>query len=131
MSQVPVELRYAKTHEWARLLADGSVEVGISEHAQAALGDLVFVEVPETGRVLAAGEGCAVVESVKAASDVYSPIAGTVIAVNLELAAAPELVNQDCYGRGWMLRLQPAATASLAGLLDAEAYGGQLAATGG
>ena len=131
MSQVPVELRYAKTHEWARLLADGSVEVGISEHAQAALGDLVFVEVPETGRVLAAGEGCAVVESVKAASDVYSPIAGSVIAVNLELAAAPELVNQDCYGRGWMLRLQPASTASLAGLLDAEAYGGQLAATGG
>ncbi len=131
MSQVPIELRYAKTHEWARLLADGSVEVGISEHAQAALGDLVFVEVPETGRVLAAGEGCAVVESVKAASDVYSPIAGTVIAVNLELAAAPELVNQDCYGRGWMLRLQPASTASLAGLLDAEAYGGQLAATGG
>ena len=131
MSQVPVELRYAKTHEWARLLADGSVEVGISEHAQAALGDLVFVEVPETGRVLAAGEGCAVVESVKAASDVYSPIAGTVLAVNLELAAAPELVNQDCYGRGWMLRLQPASTASLAGLLDAEAYGGQLAATGG
>lgn len=131
MSQVPVELRYAKTHEWARLLADGSVEVGITEHAQAALGDLVFVEVPETGRVLAAGEGCAVVESVKAASDVYSPIAGTVIAVNLELAAAPELVNQDCYGRGWMLRLQPASTASLAGLLDAEAYGGQLAATGG
>ena len=131
MSQVPVELRYAKTHEWARLLADGSVEVGISEHAQAALGDLVFVEVPETGRVLAAGEGCEVVESVKAASDVYSPIAGTVIAVNLELAAAPELVNQDCYGRGWMLRLRPASTASLAGLLDAEAYGGQLAATGG
>ena len=131
MSQVPIELRYAKTHEWARLLPDGSVEVGISEHAQAALGDLVFVEVPETGRVLAAGEGCAVVESVKAASDVYSPIAGTVIAVNLELAAAPELVNQDCYGRGWMLRLQPASTASLAGLLDAEAYGGQLAATGG
>ena len=131
MSQVPVELRYAKTHEWARLLPDGSVEVGITEHAQAALGDLVFVEVPETGRVLAAGEGCAVVESVKAASDVYSPIAGTVIAVNLELAAAPELVNQDCYGRGWMLRLQPASTASLAGLLDAEAYGGQLAATGG
>ena len=107
------------------------MEVGISEHAQAALGDLVFVEVPETGRVLAAGEGCAVVESVKAASDVYSPIAGTVIAVNLELAAAPELVNQDCYGRGLMLRLQPASTASLAGLLDAEAYGGQLAATGG
>ncbi len=131
MSQVPVELRYAKTHEWARLLPDGSVEVGISEHAQAALGDLVFVEVPETGRVLAAGEGCAVVESVKAASDVYSPIAGSVIAVNLELAAAPELVNQDCYGRGWMLRLQPASTASLAGLLDAEAYGGQFAATGG
>lgn len=131
MSQVPVELRYAKTHEWARLLPDGSVEVGITEHAQAALGDLVFVEVPETGRVLAAGEGCAVVESVKAASDVYSPIAGTVIAVNLALAAAPELVNQDCYDRGWMLRLQPASPAALAGLLDAEAYGGQLAATGG
>jgi glycine cleavage system H protein len=131
MSQVPVELRYAKTHEWARLLPDGSVEVGITEHAQAALGDLVFVEVPETGRVLAAGEGCAVVESVKAASDVYSPIAGIVIAVNLELEAAPELVNQDCYGRGWMLRLQPASPAALADLLDAEAYRGQLSATGG
>lgn len=131
MSQVPVELRYAKTHEWARLLPDGSVEIGISEHAQAALGDLVFVEVPETGRVLAAGEGCAVVESVKAASDVYSPIAGTVIAVNLALAAAPELVNQECYGCGWMLRLQPASPAALAGLLDAEAYSGQLAATEG
>ena len=131
MSEVPVELRYAKTHEWARLLPDGSVEVGITEHAQAALGDLVFVEVPETGRVLAAGEGCAVVESVKAASDVYSPIAGIVIAVNLELEAAPELVNQDCYGRGWMLRLQPASPAALADLLDAEAYRGQLSATGG
>ena len=124
MSQVPVELRYAKTHEWARLLPDGSVEVGISEHAQAALGDLVFVEVPETGRVLAAGEGCAVVESVKAASDIYAPIAGTVIAVNEALVGAPELVNQAPYGDGWFFRIAPAAGASLDALLDAAGYAG-------
>ena len=131
MSQVPAELRYAKTHEWARLLPDGTVEIGITDHAQQALGDLVFVEVPEAGRTVAAGEACAVVESVKAASDVYSPIAGTVVAGNAELGAAPELINQDCYGRGWMLRVRPESPAALDVLLGADAYGAQLAAAGG
>ena len=131
MSQIPADLKYARSHEWARLLPDGTVEIGITDHAQAALGDLVFVDVPEAGRVLAAGEGCAVVESVKAASDVYAPIAGTVVAANTALGSAPELVNQDCYGQGWMLRLRPASPDALASLLDAGAYGAQLAAAGG
>lgn len=131
MSQIPVDLKYAKSHEWARLLPDGTVEIGITDHAQAALGDLVFVDVPEVGRTLAAGEGCAVVESVKAASDVYAPIAGTVVASNTALGSAPELVNQDCYGQGWMLRLRPESPAALDALLDAGSYGAQLAASGG
>jgi glycine cleavage system H protein len=130
MSQVPTELRYTKSHEWVRELTDGNVEIGISDHAQQALGDLVFVEVPEVGRSLRSGEACAVVESVKAASDVYTPVAGTVVAVNTELAAAPELVNQDCYGRGWLLRLKPAAPAT-ADLLSASDYEATLAAEGG
>jgi len=131
MSQVPADRRYAKSHEWARLLPDGSVEIGITDHAQHALGDLVFVEVPEAGRVLAAGDACAVVESVKAASDVYSPIAGTVVESNADLGASPELVNQDCYGRGWLMRLQPAASTALDALLGPAAYSAQLAAEGG
>lgn len=122
MSAIPPELHYARSHEWVRPLADGNVEVGISDHAQQALGDLVFVELPEVGRTLAAGEACAVVESVKAASDVYSPLAGTVVAVNAQLAAAPELVNQQPYGQGWLLRLRPASPLAEAGLLDARAY---------
>ncbi len=122
MSEIPQQLRYARTHEWVRVLADGDVEVGISDHAQQALGDLVFVELPEVGRTLAAGEACAVVESVKAASDVYSPVAGTVVAVNTQLAKAPELVNQQPYGQGWLLRLHPAGALADAGLLDAQAY---------
>jgi glycine cleavage system H protein len=122
MSEIPQELRYARTHEWVRALADGNVEVGISDHAQHALGDLVFVELPEVGRVLAAGEGCAVVESVKAASDVYCPVAGTVVAVNEQLAGAPELVNQQPYGQGWLFRLRPSGAPAEAGLLDARAY---------
>ena len=93
MSQVLPDLRYAKSHEWVRTLPDGTLEVGITDHAQGALGDLVFVELPEVGRVLEAGAACAVVESVKAASDVYSPIGGTVLAVNEALAATPELIN--------------------------------------
>jgi len=131
MSQIPADLKYAKSHEWTRLLPDGTVEIGITDHAQAALGDLVFVDVPEVGRTLAAGEGCAVVESVKAASDVYAPIAGTVVASNTALGSAPELVNQDCYGQGWMLRLRPESPAALDALLDAGSYGAQLAASGG
>ena len=130
MSQVPAELRYAKSHEWVRSLPDGSVEIGITDHAQHALGDLVFVELPEVGRALEAGGVCAVVESVKAASDVYSPISGTVLAVNDALGATPELINQDCYGQGWMMRVQPAAGAG-AELLSADAYAAELAATGG
>jgi glycine cleavage system H protein len=108
MSPVPADLQYTKSHEWVRKLADGIVEIGITDHAQHALGDLVFVEVPEAGRVLAAGEACAVVESVKAASDVYCPLAGEVTAGNPQLAGAPELINDDAFGRGWLLRLRPA-----------------------
>jgi glycine cleavage system H protein len=130
MSQVPADLRYAKSHEWVRQLPDGTVEIGITDHAQHALGDLVFVEVPEVGRALEAGAACAVVESVKAASDVYSPVSGTVVAVNEALAGTPELINQDCYGQGWMMRVQPAA-GSGADLLGAEAYNAELAAIGG
>jgi glycine cleavage system H protein len=131
MSNVPSDLKYTASHEWVRSLPDGSVEIGITDHAQHALGDLVFVEVPESGRAVQAAEACAVVESVKAASDVYSPIAGTVTAGNPALATAPELLNQDCYGQGWMFRLKPADAAALGGLLDAAAYQATLAAAGG
>jgi glycine cleavage system H protein len=121
MSEVPTDLRYTKSHEWVRNLTDGSIEIGITDHAQHELGDLVFAEVPEAGRVLASGEACAVVESVKAASDVYCPIAGEVIAGNPELAAHPELINQEPFGRGWLLRLRP-ASASPGTLLSAAEY---------
>src|SRR5215467_5722465 len=123
MSNVPKDLRYTKSHEWVRTLADGTVEVGISDHAQHALGDLVFVEVPEAGRTVSAGEACAVVESVKAASDVYAPLAGQVTAGNPKLAAEPETVNTDPYGEGWLMRLKPAAGAvAEAGLLSPAEY---------
>ena len=120
MTNVPADLKYTKSHEWVRSLADGTFEIGITDHAQHELGDLVFVEVPEVGRILAPGEAFAVVESVKAASDVYSPIAGEVTAGNPELAKTPELVNEDAFGRGWLLRLRPAGTASGAFLSAAE-----------
>ena len=122
MSNVPTDLKYARSHEWLREKADGTVEVGISDHAQHALGDLVFVEVPVVGRTLQQGESCAVVESVKAASDIYAPVAGTVVAVNEALAQAPELVNQDPYGGGWIMRLKPSAALAGADLLNAAAY---------
>lgn len=118
---VPANLKYAKTHEWARLDADGLVTVGISDHAQEALGDIVFLELPEVGRTLQAGEECAVVESVKAASDIYAPIAGEVVATNQAAIDAPELVNQDAYAN-WLFKLQPANAAELDGLLDAAGY---------
>lgn len=121
MSQIPADLRYTKSHEWMRTLPDGTVEIGITDHAQQSLGDLVFVDVPEAGRQLAAGDACAVVESVKAASDVYSPMAGEVVAGNAGLAAQPELINRDPYGEGWILRLKPAGGAA-AESLDAAAY---------
>ncbi|SDT04116.1 glycine cleavage system protein GcvH [Pseudomonas oryzae] len=121
MSNVPAELRYASSHEWARLEADGSVTVGITDHAQEALGDVVFVELPEVGKALAAGDAAGVVESVKAASDIYAPLAGEVIAVNEALADAPESVNSDPYG-AWFFKLKPASVADLDQLLDAAAY---------
>jgi glycine cleavage system H protein len=122
MSNVPKDLRYAKSHEWAKKQPDGTVLVGISDHAQSALGDLVFVEVPKAGRKVAAGEACAVVESVKAASDVYAPIAGEIVESNPALAGAPETLNSDPYGKGWMFKLKPANAAELEKLLDAAGY---------
>lgn len=122
MSKIPAELKYTRTHEWLRQEDDGSVTVGISDHAQAALGDLVFVETPEAGRSVTAGEACAVVESVKAASDVYSPIGGEVIAGNEALATQPELLNTDPYGEGWIMKIRPAGGAETSALLDAKAY---------
>ena len=122
MSTIPKELKYLDSHEWVRVEADGTVTVGISDHAQGALGDLVFVEVPEVGKSLAKGGAAAVVESVKAASDVYSPVSGNVIAANDALSGAPELVNQDPYGKGWLYKLKPNNSAELQQLLDATAY---------
>ena len=122
MSNVPADLKYARSHEWLREHVDGTVEIGISDHAQQALGDLVFVEVPAVGRSLQQGEAFAVVESVKAASDVYAPVAGTVVAINEALSKTPELINQDPYGNGWIMRLKPSAAPAAAGLLGAEAY---------
>ena len=122
MSNIPSDLRYTKSHEWVRSLPNGQVEVGISDHAQAALGDLVFVEVPQVDRKLAAGEACAVVESVKAASDVYSPVAGRVVARNEQLSQKPELLNSDPYGAGWMMRIELDAKAPAPALLGPGEY---------
>jgi glycine cleavage system H protein len=122
MSNIPADLKYMKSHEWVKKLADGTVVIGITDHAQSALGDLVFVEVPKAGRKLTANESCAVVESVKAASDVYSPIAGEVTESNAALANAPETLNQDPYGAGWMWKLKPANAADVDALLDAAGY---------
>jgi glycine cleavage system H protein len=127
MSNIPTDLKYTKSHEWLRELPDGLVEIGITDHAQHELGDLVFVEVPESGRMLTAGEPCAVVESVKAASDVYSPLAGEVSAGNPALAASPELVNEDPFGRGWLLRLRPTGAAGGA-FMAADEYASHVAA---
>jgi glycine cleavage system H protein len=118
---VPTNLRYTDAHEWVRAEADGTLTVGITDHAQAALGDLVYLELPAVGRIVAAGEACAVVESVKAASDVYAPIAGEVLAVNAPLTDAPEQVNQDAYA-AWFFKLKPTDGAAFAGLLDPKAY---------
>lgn len=122
MSNIPSNLKYLESHEWARVESDGTLTVGISDHAQAALGDLVFVEVPETGKQVKAGDTFAVVESVKAASDVYSPVSGEIIAGNAALNGTPELINQDPYGDGWIMKIRPSNTAELAKLLDAAAY---------
>jgi glycine cleavage system H protein len=121
MSNIPADLRFAESHEWARLEADGTVTVGISDHAQEALGDVVYVELPEIGKVFAAGDTAGVVESVKAASDIYSPVSGEVIAINEGLGGAPELLNSDPYG-AWIFKVKPGNTAELEKLLDAAAY---------
>lgn len=119
-SIIPTHLRYSQNHEWALASNDDTVLVGITDHAQRLLGDLVFVEIPEVGRAVSADESCAVIESVKAASDVYSPLDGVIVEVNESLADSPELINQDPYGEGWIFRLK--TTASVDGLLDAIAY---------
>lgn len=127
MSDIPENLKYTKDHEWIAESDDGTAIVGITDHAQEALGDLVFVELPEMHRDVASGDVCAVVESVKAASDVYSPISGNVAEVNVTLDDAPELVNEDPYGEGWLFRLTPSSPMELEELLDADAYGRVLA----
>ncbi|WP_277961866.1 glycine cleavage system protein GcvH [Pseudomonas sp. RIT-To-2] len=121
MSNIPAELRFAESHEWARLEADGTVTVGISDHAQEALGDVVFVELAEVGKVFTAGDAAGVVESVKAASDIYAPVSGEVIAVNEELADSPEALNEEPYS-AWIFKLKPSDKAELDNLLDAAGY---------
>jgi len=128
MSDIPADLKYTKSHEWVHTLANGNVEVGITDHAQGALGDLVFVEVPEAGKQLSAGDSFAVVESVKAASDVYAPVAGSVIEGNAALGSQPELINSEPYGAGWIMRIKPGSAP--AGLLSAGEYAAHLAAEG-
>ena len=118
---IPAHLRYPSSHEWLRRETDGTVTVGITDHAQGALGDLVFVELPAVGRKVAAGEACAVVESVKAASDVYAPLAGEIVAANDAVPAAPETVNQDAYA-AWLFRIKPSDPAAMDALLDARGY---------
>jgi glycine cleavage system H protein len=128
MSQNPINLHYAATHEWARLEADGSVTVGITDHAQQALGDVMYVELPAVGAVVLTAGFTGIVESVKAASDIYAPIAGTVLAVNDELADTPERINEDPYGAGWFYRLQPEEPNQLNALLNAGGYASAVAA---
>src|SRR5487761_2536848 len=121
MMNIPENLKYTATHEWVRLEDDGSVTVGITEHAQSLLGDMVYVENPEIGRSVSQGEECAVVESVKAASDVYAPVSGEILALNEDLDESPENINEDAYA-AWMFRINPADPAELDSLLDAAAY---------
>jgi glycine cleavage system H protein len=122
MSNTPTDLRYTKSHEWLRDEGDGTVTIGITEHAQELLGDLVFVDLPEQGATLEGGNDCAVVESVKAASDVYCPVSGEVIEVNEALDGAPETINEDAFGDGWMFKIKLSDPGELEALLDAAAY---------
>ncbi|MFV1477536.1 glycine cleavage system protein GcvH [Serratia marcescens] len=122
MSNVTTELKYASSHEWVRAEGNGVYTVGITEHAQELLGDMVFVDLPEVGRTVAAGEDCAVAESVKAASDIYAPISGEIVAVNAELESSPELVNSEPYGDGFLFQIKASDEGELANLLDAAAY---------
>lgn len=123
MSDIPANLKYSKSHEWVEVMNDGTVKIGITDHAQELLGDMVFVEVPEVGAAVSVGEECAVVESVKAASDVYSPVTGEVVAVNEELADTPDLVNNHPYGDGWIMQVKLTEEGELDELMDADAYG--------
>jgi len=118
---IPAHLRYTSSHEWLRRETDGTVTVGITDHAQAQLGDLVFIELPKVGRKVGAGEACAVVESVKAASDVYAPLAGEIVAANADVAATPEAVNQDAYA-AWLFRIRPTEPSAMDAMLDARGY---------
>jgi glycine cleavage system H protein len=122
MSNVPTDLRYAKSHEWLKVAADGTATVGISDYAQNSLGDITYVQMPKVGATFKAGETFGVVESVKAASDLYAPVAGTVVAINSALESAPETVNKSPYADGWMLKLKLANPADASALLDAAAY---------
>ncbi len=126
MSKVPAELKYTKSHEWIRAEADGTLTIGVTDHAQEALGDVVFLELPEAGRNLSAGEACAVIEYVKAASDIYAPVAGEVIANNQDVADAPESVNADAYG-AWLIKLKPANPDDVGALMDAAGYEAEIA----
>ena len=128
MSKQPTDLKYSKSHEWARDEGDGTVTVGITDHAQELLGDLVFVELPEVGTPVAAEGECAVVESVKAASDIYSPVSGEIIEVNQALADAPESINEDAYGAGWIFKVKLSDATQLQNLLDADGYTDMIAA---
>jgi len=122
MSNIPAELKFASSHEWVRNEGDGTFTVGISDHAQGLLGDMVFIDLPDVGDDVEAGEDCAVGESVKAASDIYAPISGEVVAINEELEDSPELVNSDAFGEGWLFRVKASDESELDNLLDAEAY---------
>jgi glycine cleavage system H protein len=124
---IPADLKYTESHEWVRAESDGTVTVGITEYAQDALGDIVFVELPKVGKSYTAGDDAAVVESVKAASDIYAPVSGEVIAVNEDVASAPESINSDAYA-AWLFKIKPADAAAIDGLLDAAAYGKATAA---
>jgi len=122
MSNIPTELKYASSHEWVRNEGDGTYTVGISDHAQGLLGDMVFVDLPDVGDEVEAGEDCAVGESVKAASDIYAPISGEIVEINEELEDSPELVNSDAFTEGWLFRIKASDESELENLLDADAY---------
>ena len=122
MSKAPADVKYTKSHEWVKPMPDGLVTVGITDHAQDLLGDMVFVDLPKVGAKVGAGKDCAVVESVKAASDVYAPVAGEIVEVNNAVLDAPEIVNKDPYGKGWLFRLKPDDRGEVDNLLDAAAY---------
>ena len=127
MSNTPNTLKYTKSHEWVRRESDGTLTVGITDHAQELLGDLVYVELPQPGARVDAGKECAVVESVKAASDVYTPVSGEVVEINGTLGDTPETINKDPYGAGWMFKIRPSSPAEIDALLDAAAYSAQVA----